>query len=63
MVLQLSLLPWQPGEPDYLRLDAYNAGSGALMGYYWADPKAEKIEFNSDWLQLSAERLPAQPVE
>lgn len=61
--LQMTLLEWQPGEPDYLRLDVYEPESGALMGYYWARPDAANIELNSDWLQVWAERLPAQPVE
>jgi hypothetical protein len=61
--LQMAYLRWQPDEPDYLRLDAYNAESGALLGYYWARPEATKIEFNGDWLMLWAERSaePKQP--
>jgi len=61
MSLQMTYLPWQPNEPDYLRLDVYHAGSGAMMGYYWAQTDATTIDFNGGWMTVKGERV--QPGE
>ncbi len=61
--LQLARLEWQPQQPYYLRLAAYQVETGALQAYYWAEPDAELIEFNRDWLQIRVEDAARQASE